>query len=956
MRPPAALALVALLLLGLLTALFGLAPAGGSRSEAASAPPPAGSPPGPAADSLALPGSPAERARARSVEPAPGSSPDLHPATTASEPTWLLAGRVVDPARRPVAGAAVRAAEEGLTDAAGRFRVTCEPPDAAGTVRVEVRAAGFCELALRTGTTANGRELDCGELTLVPGTPLRGRCVDPLGRGVAGARLVRAESRPDGVALHGFLLGLGERPALATTSADGGFLVASLPEGPWRVLVESEAHPDAVFEGESGPGGTSGLLFELPPGASIDGRVVGADPSRDLASVRVRAVPVGGVRMAGFGGPRPWREAACDNGGRFLLGGLDPAVESYELRAHLTGPMNGPRYDWCSESVHVPTGTQGVELVLFGVGGVSLRVVAAEDGRPLASPELTVLEVDGGDVREDRIRPEDPRRTTGPEAGRVALSGLRAPFDGRGSTLIVRAPGRRAVAIGPLELTGPREDLGTVALERTGALAVRVIDAASGAPIPGARVSLEPGDEGGEGLEPIELVRRQHELDATGHTDARGAVELEAPPGRTVLVQASSEEHVTGSARVVALAGGTPTPVEIGLAAGGSITARVVGPAGQVGGGAEVRAAGELYDGSGWNQTNETDADGVTRFTALAAGRYTLSAQGLEATGFDLGNGERPPGAVVVDLAAGAALDVVLERPAISWLEGRITEGGRPLVGARVRAEASGRIYLPGLREPDQARTDRRGELRLGPLNGGPYALVVSHPARFVDARFELELVEGVNRFDRDLPDTVILGHTLGPDGALAGAEVTVRELDAPASSSSFSISFGAGDGTTIDVSGEGDRRVRTATDGSFELRGLPAGSRLEVVAQHPGLLPARSEPIRLHAGEHRTGVDLRLAPGAALLVRVLGAGTGTPAGTVSLSLVPVLAELGPDGDPLPDPALEAAKGETDARGEARLEGLAPGRYRLIAIGSDGSVRPALTVELRAGETAHADL
>ncbi len=103
-----------------------------------------------------------------------------------------VAGRVLDPSGRPVAGAAVALGfsnsdgdcERTRTDADGRFRfghVVVDPPR---SLHLGVEAAGFAPAVKSVWVAA---DLPSQEFRLAASKPLGGRVVDPAGHPIAGA-------------------------------------------------------------------------------------------------------------------------------------------------------------------------------------------------------------------------------------------------------------------------------------------------------------------------------------------------------------------------------------------------------------------------------------------------------------------------------------------------------------------------------------------------------------------------------------------------------------------------------------------------------------------------------------------------------------------------------------------------------------------------------------------------
>lgn len=106
-----------------------------------------------------------------------------------------------------------------------------------------------------------------------------------------------------------------------------------------------------------------------------------------------------------------------------------------------------------------------------------------------------------------------------------------------------------------------------------------------------------------------------------------------------------------------------------------------------------------------------------------------------------------------------------------------------------------------------------------------------------------------------------------------------------------------------------------SGADGKFSINSMAAGT-YTVAAERVAFLTSRAEPVKLSAGETRTDLEVKLRPPGAITGRVLDA-EGEPMERVNVS-----ASIN-DGD--------AANATTDKKGEFRIGGLAPGKYRVSA-------------------------
>lgn len=261
--------------------------------------------------------------------------------------------------------------------------------------------------------------LDGITLRLGPGLAVRGRVVDPSGRGLAGWEVVARAMLPDQADLGGDPSGVGMHSGFAwraETGPDGGFVLAGLP--PVRagataaVLDAVEARPLDVEELVAF-GGTitrrdlrvdAGEALELVAGrrARIRGRVVGPDGA-PVAGARVRPLSGAGggddrfsVALDLEGGPPSVGDALLDRPGSLAGGGGTVVFGQDDDQLAVTGADG-----WF--------GFQGLpaplELVVGGVPGLAearRRVTAPFDEAVVVELERAapiagrVLRTDGG--------------------------------------------------------------------------------------------------------------------------------------------------------------------------------------------------------------------------------------------------------------------------------------------------------------------------------------------------------------------------------------------------------------------------------------------------------------------------------------------------------------------------------------------------------------------------------
>lgn len=304
----------------------------------------------------------------------------------------------------PVPGAVLRWFPEDASDAAfGRDVLLAEGrADAAGVARVPwdrswhdahwvAIAPGY---AARHAYGARPPE----RLSLERGRTLRGRVVDPLGRGVAGAVL-------------DLYLGCGHGPSAAVVvgDAEGRFEIAHVPSLDAYLWVSAPGHrgalhvADDVFERFGG----AEALIVLRPGADLAGVVT--DP---------RGRPVAGAVVRQFQETRGPR-AVTDDHGRFTLWGVTPGGEVTAFHP-LTGAWQ-----------RVDGVTPGRDLV------VRLAAVRPESPGPDAVVRVRARDAAGAAVADVRVAlvGEDGRwydawtedEPTGEGAARVVVGEARLP-------------------------------------------------------------------------------------------------------------------------------------------------------------------------------------------------------------------------------------------------------------------------------------------------------------------------------------------------------------------------------------------------------------------------------------------------------------------------------------------------------------------------------------------------
>src|SRR5688572_2290089 len=279
------------------------------------------------------------------------------------EPARILAGKVLDDAGEPVAGAAVSArptasaaakgmgkliagilestdgsflleVEPARTDASGLFSITGLEPVLQDIIALDERRGRGDSRGIPPGKT------DC-VIVLSRGMEVSGRVLMAAGGPVRGARITIGEPERSGALLNDeSLLGadvdvLGERTRRGTTGEDGRFRILVFERGDLEIRVQAPRRLERVEAVRVERSGTDlgDLVLEEP--SSISGVVLGpGDAPVEGARVSARENPAEGTRGEGRRKVPPIAASAeTDRGGRFTLEGLSPGSHALEARA-----------------------------------------------------------------------------------------------------------------------------------------------------------------------------------------------------------------------------------------------------------------------------------------------------------------------------------------------------------------------------------------------------------------------------------------------------------------------------------------------------------------------------------------------------------------------------------------------------------------------------------------------
>lgn len=493
----------------------------------------------------------------------------------------LALGLVTDRDGVPIAGARVSSVQdEAITDAEGRYRLPASSQHDSLWLRAE--ADGFAPGSTRLQPLAPGENV-MPKLLLAPERFVSGRVVDLAGRSLADARVTSP----------------GASRTAVRTDADGRFRLGGLPDQEWVTL-------QAELEGFA-PGMTHGTLADeleirLAPGVRVEGRVLA--PGR---------VPTSFVRVAL--GYAPWNdpplEAWTDADGRFSVEGVTPGATK------LWVSRRGFAED--SRPITVAAGAAPLEILLepeHVLGGLVL------DGRGAPCAGALVVAEDGRN------------------AGRMFVQATRTGTDGR--FRLERLPaidvrlGIDAHGHARLSEQVPvvdREDL-VLRLEPRAGFAGRVVDAASGAPIPAFTVHArfpELGElEGAVDSLPPDWIAGVPFEDSRGHWELIG----DHAPGALAAIEVRSAGYAPALVESVPARIAGEEELVIELVRGTRIAGRVVEreSGAPVAGARVLRFTGRVPVEAleNWSETTieaRTDASGAFLLENVPPGEMSLAVQ-----------------------------------------------------------------------------------------------------------------------------------------------------------------------------------------------------------------------------------------------------------------------------------------------------------------------------------------
>ena len=913
-------------------------------------------------------------------------------------PTRIVRGRVVDELAGPIARATVyyasARASGGMridrvaslpgwvevksveTDTAGEFELPVRFRD---DLSLAVRAPGFAPLRTERALSATG-ETRLEDLVMLGSVILGGHVVDRAGIGVEGAELHELGLAEGGLRI-GFL-DVGGEP-LCRTDASGTFEIDELPAGPYRLRIHHPDHPDLFTEGVSGPPGqvVRDLRFVLEDGLPISGLVLGLEQGEHTA-FEVRATPTLDEFVDPLDSFTAHRTAGIEANGTFQVLGLR-SDSSHRLTVIDAGSPVAFLADSRSSVIHARAGETGVALELREPFALTFAVVDDSDGTPITS-----FEVEAGQPWLETLRDAQGNVLREHPEGRVRHPDVPAPAGQTRTDLRIRASGYETVLLEDVPLAaGVERDLGIVRLHPVPRLLVRVLDAATGEPIEGARVTVAKAvtrgggrsafafrTGGDSGLEELDLPGGR-EVNR-GVTDGSGWATLASLPGERCEVSVRHRAYADHVSDPVALPPGVDFSLELELLRGGTVIVTVIDSKGEAVPKARVAHRKPRENPNlvvlGGPPARRTRSDGTATFRRLGAGTHHFSLADEEADSLFRGSRVVLAGAGArggendgqdVNVGEGTTHEITLREKPRGTLRGVVTESGKPLAGASLsfRPErekpAEDSILIPGLGRDQTVRSDSRGRYEIEGLKVGDYVVAIGHPSRAMDAELDLEVREGEQERDFALVVTILEGRVTDSSGQpVEGIEVLPRRSTPTAASRSMVMitrmsTEGGGGALNLSAGTSPATSAFTDRDGRYSIRGVDADVEIYAETLSNDYQPGRSEPVVVGRGETRRGADIEVYAAGSISLAVVNA-DGTPAAYCMARFTYQDDEAGKGAEP-----RDEFVGES---GRLEITSLRPGRWAItvtsVPLGGEGAEVEAPPVEVLVvpGETVEA--
>ena len=906
----------------------------------------------------------------RTAAPAESGKPEPE---RAKESPLTLVGRLVDERGNPVAGAKVMVATAGpgpefaldelgdlggmgawmatetvQSQSDGRFEASLSRK--ANSVQLSARQGGFAPYDKRFDVSPGKNDL--GELKFAAGARVSGRVVDSRGSGVAGVEVHRKRVGNDMFASFSPFAG----PVVAVSDERGAFTVDQLAIGDYKLSFTHPEHPDALHEGSTAAGSErqANIEVRLEDGYPILGMVTGME-GKWTDDLHVSASKGGGAfGMPDVGG----RRGKVAKDGSFRIGGLSNET-TYKLSV-VRGDKNDMRQMMRGRGgagVEAKGGDRGVSVPFQSETAIEGQVVDARTKAP-----VTAFRVEAGTqwkmpLMDDKGKPQ----TSFPE-GRFRFTNLMRMNKDAKVSLSVIADGYRTYEKNGIQAKeGETTQLGLVELEPAPMARITVVDATTSKPVANAKVSLEPvKEDGGEGAIAFAVGGADDEempfLPAgsarTAKTGKDGVALVAMEPGKRLRPKVQAKNYAPWKGEEFVAPADGEQAIGASLIEGGTVLVKVLDTAGRPVAKQTVEQNADPAEMPWMNGQPKTDAKGELEFKNLLPGphRFRVGGGGMFGGGrvrmraarssdggdavFDMGGGDEEEWSTV-QVADKGRHELVLTTPARATITGVVRERGKPVAGVSVRVDEEGDMVFMGFGGDGGVKTDGNGVFTLDDAKTGATKLVVTGPSRAMSYTQPIDVLEGENKVEIDLPSCSVEGRVVDDKGApVAGAKVRAmlakaEEGDSVATMAvAVTVDAGEADGQVMEFGGGENASATTDSEGRYILRGLRSGKKLQLEVRAKEARPKRSDEFELALDEAKTGFDLQVLPGASLDVSLRRA-DGKDAMFFARAV-----RLDDKDEETPDTAQQFAQ-----KAKTKLTGLAPGRWKVTVnvINADGS-------------------
>jgi hypothetical protein len=814
---------------------------------------------------------------------------------------------------------------------------------------------------------------DLGDIVAVISARISGVVQDERGQPVANVKVQMQ------VGTFGFGMGSDHT---STTDAAGRFQIGKLRPGKWTLRTASGQFLPTIEEVTlKAEEQRADLVLVVKPGQAIVGQVLD-DRGAPVAGCKVgskRKEARGAVSIERF---TPDEATTTDTGGFFTLAGL--SGDAVTVRAFGEGYTSAVAQD-----------------VAIGTGDLLLRV------ERLAVVEGVLQGMDGTPIAGSRVRAVPDRGSAGGESGFVMddIDGLpmgdggamaTTAADGsfriknvRPGTVAVAAEGKthRPVRQGGVKVPPAQTIKGVRLLADLGAAVKVLVVDGTGKPVAGAKVRADrpkpAGVSGGAGM----FVARRVTVEAgddnephfvgpdealgTAESNAEGVALITGLPQGPAELRAEHADFAAAEPVTVTLPKAGTIEARTALRTPGFVDVTVLGVDGSPAASSNFRLEGPEGDSKSIQGTSDTN--GLAHMGPLTPGQYTASlvreVGGTTVGGATFVFGGDEGSAIAgserqFSVVAGKTVALELRRPLLTKVFGTVTGVDGPVAGCHVEISKSGQegdLGLPGISGERSVTADGEGNYAIEDVEAGDYVLQFGKPDQVVKAKARIHVQGDAAEQRQDLQlrtgkVRIQLWNELAGE-PIEGAEVELREASTDSGArpqrrmmvmSLSTTDGGGGEATTMTVGGQ---HARSGADGWAEVDDVPAGN-YDVSIKHDKYAPAEKKAQLVV--ERQTTDCGRVSMAQAGRIRGTVIGADGKQARMALVFYRAVGSEQPTGEP--KPAMN---------GNFKIEALAPGRYLLKAQplnmgpggpGGPGASGPEVEVEVKAGETATAEL